>query len=278
MRFDLLNPISRSGRLRERAWRKIRAGRNAFKLSGFSSSGPCGCCEGSCIVRVSVFGCDATLALSVEGATVNVWTDSSKTTLIDSGTTVFGGYYDADVGTAGTYYLEIIASRFNTYTGSRSFVCGGSLGQTLTPASGYHCLNGMSCPLPLSDTLYATHSVFGTVTLSWVSTDTWTGTGSYSYSGCGDPAYCVSPPCAGTSVGFTVGLLRASGVVQMYIDFSWNSSAFCPGGPNLNREVYSVSFSRTCSPLGLTIESFPTSVKKCLYCSNTTNYTFTVTE
>lgn len=142
----------------------------------------------SCCIRFHVRGYNS---LDLDGAAVSVWTDSGKTSLVATGTTS-AGYVVLDVGTSGTYY-EISKSRFTTTSATVSFTCGDTITETLSAASGYHCITG--CEIPVPDTLHATHPVFGAVTYTY-SGGNWVATVSYAYPGLGAcPSKTVTVTC-----------------------------------------------------------------------------------
>jgi hypothetical protein len=124
-----------------------------------------------------VNGCPGSGAIA--GATVNVWADSSKTTLIASGVTSGNpASVTLNVLVRATYWVEATHTRYATYSGSRAMpFCGNSLALLFPgPASGYHC---DSFGRPWKDTLYYTNSRTGfSVTLNYSSADAgWVGTG-----------------------------------------------------------------------------------------------------
>jgi hypothetical protein len=138
------------------------------------------------------------------GATVNVWTDSSKTTLIASGTTDGSGAVDLNLGShAGSIYYEVTQSRFATASATVTVSCGqynSIVPRTvnLTAATGYVCVS--SCAVPVATTLHATHPKFGAITLTYNASGTfgagWYTTVTYSYPGCfACPARTVTVTC-----------------------------------------------------------------------------------
>ena len=158
----------------------------AFGVRTASISGPAAYGAG-CYPVFSVAGCNG---LAVAGATVNIWNSSSKTTFYGSGTTSTSGSVAVPVTTfSPSFYYEVSRSRLVTVSGTQD----GSdpadpISVYMSPASGYHCLFGCADPVP--ETLHATHSVFGSLTLAYDAGGShgegWYATTSYTYPGC----YC----------------------------------------------------------------------------------------
>jgi hypothetical protein len=149
----------------------------------------CGCSSGCDPAIVHVQACSP--RVPVPGVTVNVWTDSSMTTLIVSGTTDSGGNASLDLGSygAGTWYVEVVASGcLVTNAASLAMTCGDTFIRTVTLAAGCCCPGTSGCnnatayramPLFLTD-------AFGT----WVSYQSGCGQ-SYSWCcmGSGSPSF-----------------------------------------------------------------------------------------
>lgn len=219
------------------------------------------CCNPTCNQVFHVTGCNA---LGLEGATVGVWTDSSKTTLVATGTTDASGNLTLDLGSAGTYYREVSASRFATASGNFTATCtGGTVSDALSPASGYHCYTGCSIPLP--DTLHFSDSALGTSgTATWFAPlSRWLGSDSFSTFGCGG---CP----AGTAV--TVGYaLETTGVITV----SWQvDGSGCPVASGTPTSIHNIAGLATTCPMSFSAAWSFTDAGK-LYCSNPAVVTFT---
>jgi hypothetical protein len=156
-----------------------------------------------CTLAIEAYGCYAYAMSSIAaiaGVTVNVWTDSTMTTLIASGVTpnpAGGGSAYATLligygGTAcGTYYLQLTgATRFADYTGSFTLTgTYGAINQVMTPAAGYQCFTDeddavayVACTYPLSETLHCTFPAMAPTSVTftyaaglWTSSFSWSG-------------------------------------------------------------------------------------------------------
>jgi hypothetical protein len=145
-----------------------------YRTVVFSDPSPGGRC---CFLYINVTGCNGA---ALAGATVTVWTDNTKTTLLATGITDSSGNVDLNLGTAGgVFYYEASAGRFATASATDFASCGqynafdGLYPITMSPAAGYQCISG--CAVPLAATLTATWSMAGAQTLSWTGT-AWAGT------------------------------------------------------------------------------------------------------
>lgn len=79
----------------------------------------------ACCVRFVAVSCDGSTA--VVGATVNVYTDSTKATLVVSGVTDSQGRVILNsLGSAGTYYYEVLVGGNVLGSGTQAFTCGQS--------------------------------------------------------------------------------------------------------------------------------------------------------
>jgi hypothetical protein len=133
-----------------------------------------------CFVYFNITGCNGS---ALPGATVSIWTNSTKTTLLATGTTDASGYIDLNIATAGgaaVYYEVAYSPRFTTAAVTTGTIACGQyndlapLTVALSPAAGYTCLS--SCEVPLANTIHATFSTAGLVTLI-KSGANWTATG-----------------------------------------------------------------------------------------------------
>jgi hypothetical protein len=162
-----------------------------------------------CLMYFVVTGdCDG---LALPGSTVSVWTDSSKATLIDSGTVFADGSYSANLSShAGSIYYEVSHLRYTTSSTTLTVACGDYFGDlsgfgsnprsvTLVHDTTYVCVTG-SCSTPIAKTLHATHPKFGPITLTYNAAGSlgagWYDTVTYSYPGCfACPAKTVTVTC-----------------------------------------------------------------------------------
>jgi len=229
-------------------------------------------------MRFVVNGCNA---LGLPGATVKVWTDSSKTTFIGQGVTDASGSVIIDVHSHGSIYYEASSDRF--VTGNRTVnvtVCGNSVGVlTLLPAPGYHCILLIGCVYPFKDTLFATDRYGNAATLVFDGTGTpgWKGASpTFGYPGCGG---CAAVP----NYSYGILLIQTGGDLQL----EWKragpsgASASCPG------TVTDVGFQGTtnnnfiCPPVGAMYYHIATSrggATKNLLCSTLGDREFIMTE
>jgi hypothetical protein len=128
----------------------------------------------SCYVMVTAQGCNG---MPVPGATVDVYVGA---TLVDSLTTNTAGQVSFDPGILGppntSFTTKTSKSRFVTDTTNFDIATDGlNLVVNLGPAAGYECIGG--CGSPLADTIHATFSTAGLVTLTyaagvWTASDT----------------------------------------------------------------------------------------------------------
>jgi hypothetical protein len=140
--------------------------------SKFTVTGPASTDAGCCI-PFNVNGCNG-LPLGNSGITVK-----SGASIIAGGTTStlppLIGQVAIDVATTGTYDIVVTnASRFTSTTFTDvTLACNtlASFDMSSSIASGFHCLAG--CAQPVKDTLHATFSVAGAMSLSW-SGSAWT--------------------------------------------------------------------------------------------------------
>lgn len=130
------------------------------------------------------------------GVTVNYYTDSSKTTLISSGTNTTGGAVLNNTHATGTYYREIASTSGRFAVDGRNVTvstCPQQQNQQLIAGTGYACMS--SCPEPILTTLTAYHPIFGPINYTY-SAGHWIATVSYhfaAYGGC--PAKIVTVTC-----------------------------------------------------------------------------------
>jgi hypothetical protein len=180
----------------------------------FQPGGGCGCCGGgsTCNVTFTIGGCGGFV---LQNATVSIWTDNTKVTLLATGTTDASGKVTLNIGTAGTYYKEISASRFVTLSSTQAFTCSSNLSFTLsTIVSGYHCAN---CAYPIKDTLTYTDSILGSTTLTYTS-GLWKGTLVYSFPGA---TVCLCA-CPAKTVTISISLNPCA-----QVQYTWSASATC---------------------------------------------------
>jgi hypothetical protein len=142
------------------------------------SQAPGGCGCPPCNITVSTAGCQSDYGFGVLSGVLVVAKRGGVT--VASGTTS-GGHVTINIGGIAPVDLILSKARFTTITASGlSLACGTSLGYTLTPATGYHCINSTNCSDPVADTLFATFSVHGPETFthsghSWVASFTASG-------------------------------------------------------------------------------------------------------
>lgn len=231
-----------------------------------------------CCVRFVINGCNA---LGLPNATVKVWTNSSKTTLIGQGVTDSTGSVIMDVHSHGSIYYEASSDRF--VTGTRTVtvsVCGNSVGVlTLLPASGFHCIIGTNCVYPFKDTMFATDRYGNATTVVFDGTGTagWKGTSpTFNYPGCGG---CAAVP------GYSYGILLEQLGGDLQLDWvragASGPPASCPG------TVTAVGFQGTsnnnfiCPPVGAMyfhVANPADTDTNNLFCSTLGDHDFIITE
>jgi hypothetical protein len=163
----------------------------AFSLGGIGA--PCCCGGGGTNITLAYTGCNG---LPVEGLPVNVYTNSSETTLVFGGTTDSLGQVSGTIPSTGNYWVDAqtgntsspIWSRFATLPiGSVTLTVGGTVPVSLgAPASGFFCAG--CCGVPLNETLFLSDSMYGSATI--------TNSGLF-WGGNSDASPFVIPPCGG---------------------------------------------------------------------------------
>lgn len=224
-----------------------------------------------CCVRFVINGCNGR---PLPGATVKVWTNSSKATPIGEGVTDSLGGVIIDVHSHGSIYYEASSDRF--VTGNRTVTvstCGNSVGiLTLLPASGYHCHGGGLCAFPWKDTLFASDLLGNTTTLVYDGTGTpgWKGTTpTFNYPGCHG---CPSVPNFSYDILFT-------GDIQL--QWTRDSSLNCPGTTNpVGFSFVGNNLNFICPPVGATVTEVVTGSVDTnnLFCSTLGDHDFIITE
>lgn len=139
-----------------------------------------------CCQDFVVYGCNGIglAGVGVTVASVTKTTDSSGKTHV-AWSSINGCSDDATIDAG--------SARFDVATVTSTFTTNATTTVTLTVASGYHCIAG--CEWPISNTLHATHPVFGAITYTY-SAGSWVATVSYAYPGLGAcPAKTVTVTC-----------------------------------------------------------------------------------
>lgn len=162
-------------------------------------------------LTISANGCGGT---AMEGAEIT----------INGGTYTTGPSGNVSIALpSGTYSYTITnGPRWATYNGTlTSYICssGGSVGASMTPATGYRCF--CDCVYPVSETLYLTDPVVGTITMTYNSgTSSWKGSVSnFSYGG-----YCTCPARTVTTVSYDI----TTGSCQLTAIYTINAVTGCP--------------------------------------------------
>ena len=106
----------------------VNAGSPQF--SGMFGSMGCGCCGGTCTIKVCVSLC--TTGSPAPGATVTVGTNPPVTC-----TTGANGCCSLSIGQSGTYSITVSYPGYSTYTGTQQFVCGQTYRFTLQTIGAY---------------------------------------------------------------------------------------------------------------------------------------------
>jgi hypothetical protein len=174
----------------------------------------------------TVTGCNL---LRLAGATVSIWTDSSKAAFKASGVTSNVGVVTVDVPP--TFYYEVTHPRFvGKKSGSRSCSVSAS-NQNVdfssnSVVSGYYCTTW--CGSPLKDTLHYSDPIMGAVTLSNSGSGGWIGTTSHTFSA---GTSSNGSTCAGATV--TVKLIFFGPISSaVRVEYPYTTSTRCAGGPN----------------------------------------------
>lgn len=183
----------------------------AFSLGGLGS--PC-CCKGTgCAVTVCAVDCSGN---PIVGATVSIGAPGGPYTGTTAPTT--GCAALISIGTAGTYTTTVSATGYQTFTGSITYVCGGTTTVTLLASSATPCqitVYGCNGCLLTGATVTVDGQTY--TTTAGVASFTLPGPGSYpytvnatrfaTYSG----TFTVTSVCSGCST--TVTLTAATGYV-----------------------------------------------------------------
>jgi len=144
------------------------------------SAGGCNCPDAVCGATLHAIGCNS---LNLTDSVIEVW-DREGGTLKASGRTNGLGFVVLSwMGPPGLYWIRPASGRFAGQT--VLIACGATYDLFFAPASGYSCVHG--CVTPASNTLTATHTIFGPSTSTAVGpihSFGWL----YPYPGCG--------PCA----------------------------------------------------------------------------------
>lgn len=215
------------------------------------------CCRG-----FSVAGCSG---VGLDGAFVQVWVDSTKTTLLASGFTS-GGSVTLCFDGSPTFYREVSHSRFDTLAGTIVLAVGDTQGDVLTPSAGYHC--GPDCGEPIADTLHATHPRYGAIVFTRSGVN-WVSVVSYFYPGvgsCGPPGIRTITCTWDGSTGYTES-------------WKYNTVTNCPDDSGTGTETATWGFiSLDCPPSLSATFGFTatTAIDQALY--NATPMTLTITE
>jgi hypothetical protein len=111
-----------------------------------------GCCCGGCTVTICVSSSACVTGTPIPGALVTI---KSGSTTVASGTTSSGGCVTLTIPSAGTYTVDVTATEWTNFSGSRALTCGGTANVSFTSvATGYFCCNAW--PVPLPDTIFFT--------------------------------------------------------------------------------------------------------------------------
>jgi hypothetical protein len=186
-----------------------------------------------CVVLISVLGCDG---IPIDDATINIWTDSTKTTLLHTATSNAIGPVELPVSATacGTYWVEVLAARFPDYEASTTVSYNGEpFDITLaSPSVGYECTD-LGCGYPLPTTLHATFTNAGPQTFTYAAGQ-WTA--SFTYLGI---AYVINLATDGS-------MTLTMGGVSYCCFFNLNQ---CPVTPGFNGEI------DPCTPAGTALGS-----------------------
>ena len=140
---------------------------------------------GPCNATVCVTGAAGT---ALSGATVNILTACSGGSTVVTGTTDPTGCVTINIGSAGTYCVQVIATGFNTWTLSTALTCGGTTNVPLATANGGGGTGGgvgtgytycSPCNNPWPNTLHYTCGAYSHI-LTFVSNG-WYGTDNLSH-------------------------------------------------------------------------------------------------
>jgi hypothetical protein len=156
-----------------------------------SPSAGCGCL---CNVFFYVQSCrGGTATFGLANAFVSVWTDSTKTTFLASGTTDGISLLSLPIGAGSRYYEVTPSSRWVKATGTVTVACGQTVVIVPTPASGYRCAS--CCHEPLANTLHASSTCGGGGILTWNGFN-WTDLSTHFFTDCSlQPGNSMGPGC-----------------------------------------------------------------------------------
>lgn len=173
-----------------------------------------------CCQTFFITGCNG---LPLQGATISVY-ESDGGALLAQGITPALGFVNLFWDGPCDVYVTVTepSGRLTNQAGSYTLSANGTKTISMLPAkSGYVC--HFPCAYPTATTLNFTHSIFGSGTVTYNSTDGYIGTISYNYGGC--PAV----PCAAATVAITIQGPVGSGTLST----TWPVHGFgftdCPG-------------------------------------------------
>lgn len=120
-----------------------------------------------CDPNIRITGCSG---LGLSGATIKVYTDDSKTTLIGEDTSDENGDTGITIPGTGDYWVELSHPRYNTIEFLYPITCPSALTQVgfsdFDIAEGYACY-GECCAWPVSKVLNFTSDRWGSVSYNW---------------------------------------------------------------------------------------------------------------
>lgn len=209
-------------------------------LSTFDVDGCC-CGGGTCNFTACVTGMSGT---ALAGATITVLASCPGGATIATGTTDGTGCVTVNIGSAGTYCVQVDATGFNQWTKTSSMSCAGSMTVPLAssnggggsgggPATGYH---ETGCNTPASSLVVSIPAMFYTGSASWNST--WSGWQTDCIGPYPDLTYHVM-------IYFPAGRLLG-GVTYYFLYWTFYWAFQCPGSPVSGS--YAIG-SVTCNPL-----------------------------
>lgn len=183
-------------------------------------------CDGTTNVTLYTASTSQDLTLSANGCNSGAPIEGAEIT-INGGTYTTGASGGVNIALpSGTYSYTITVpgGRWATYNGTvTSYVCssGGSFGASMSPATGYRCFCG--CTFPVSETLYLTDPVVGTITMTYDSgAFKWKGTKTgFSFGG-----YCFCPAAGSITVNYELQI--PFGSCQLSAIYNVNAITGCP--------------------------------------------------
>lgn len=200
---------------------------------GGSTGTGCGCCGSPpppvCNTTICPIDCNGN---PINGAAVAIL---SGGTTVASGTTSGDGCVTLNIGTAGTYTVDVSASGYNSFSSSETLSCAGTTTISMTLASGYTCSPCCGAQVSGGAVTPTVTDANGTYAML-VGTDIGSGGCYYAVAFTPVMSKCQQPGGCNALVSGTIGYeyyLSCNGFGVMTLQRWWGTSIF-PGAGQIN--------------------------------------------